>query len=533
VTDVWESAGITVERWESNSTPGVVLNVVIRDGDIVATVSDEQLAAAIEEYFDGATPVLEGDGAGGFLSGEYPDPGVNTDALATAVNALIVAGDGIEAVFDPGPGEDPPSLTLSAVLAGGGSNLRVDAAIADGDSDIDLDGAAPGDMPAVLVWGRAAGNGVYEASVVDGWTLLDPQPTLVVADTLAQAPSYDQVLDTGVASIYDYSDTAGWQPVGSVPTLDGNPSQVWGPTGWVTPDGGVALSDATPQDLGTAAAGVSDEASRADHVHDMPTAADIAVDASGFNGNLTTSDDTVQEVAQKLDDLVIPVAGIADPGGANDDFMQRKAGAWTNRTVAQVKADLGVGGPAGFYEDNVYHGLLGHIHSQLSGGGTGLVVGANLLVLWRIMPIETVDVDGFTLMVQVNGGSGGLARVGIFPASTSTTEPTGTPVVESGNLNVNVGGGTILTDTFTSGRLTAYTPYWGAFVTNSASLSVRVLAGTQNTQLTAMESGIVNSVNHIGRRVAHTFGALPPSPAAPFNLSVAQLPGVLWRTQRI
>ena len=43
----------------------------------------------------------------------------------------------------------------------------------------------------------------------------------------------------------------------------------------------------------------------ADHVHDMPTAADIAVDASGFNGNLTTSDDTVQEVAQKLDDLSV------------------------------------------------------------------------------------------------------------------------------------------------------------------------------------------------------------------------------------
>ena len=33
-------------------------------------------------------------------------------------------------------------------------------------------------------------------------------------------------------------------------------------------------------------------------------------------------------------------SGIADPGGSNDDFLQRKAGAWTHRTVAQVKADL-------------------------------------------------------------------------------------------------------------------------------------------------------------------------------------------------
>ena len=85
----------------------------------------------------------------------------------------------------------------------------------------------------------------------------------------------------------------------------------------VTGGSGVDLSDAAPQDLGTAAAGVSDEASRADHVHDMPTAADIAVDASGFNGNLTTSDDTVQEIAQKLDDLV--VAGGSD--GYSQSFM--------------------------------------------------------------------------------------------------------------------------------------------------------------------------------------------------------------------
>lgn len=125
MTDVWESAGVTVERWESNSTPGVVLNVVIRDGDIVASVSDEQLAAAIEAYFDGSVPVLEGDGAGGFLADAYPNPGVNQSALATAVNALIVAGENIETVFDPGPGEDPPSLTISATGGGSGPFLRV------------------------------------------------------------------------------------------------------------------------------------------------------------------------------------------------------------------------------------------------------------------------------------------------------------------------------------------------------------------------------------------------------------------------
>ncbi len=349
--------------------------------------------------------------------------------------------------------------------------------------------------------------------------------------------------------------------------------------------GGAALSDATPADLGTAAAGVATDASRSDHVHDRPTAAEVSVDASGFNGNLTTADDTVQEVAQKLDDLTIPAAGIpatlvdgkgelivgsaadtvdnlavgtdghvltldsaqtlgvkwaaatgggiADPGGANDDFLQRKAGAWTNRTVAQVRTDLALGGPTGFYEDNVYHGLLGHMHTQMGGGGTGVVYGANLLVLWRIMPIETIDVDGLTFLVNTDGGSGALARVGIYAADTSTTAPIGAPIAESGDVNVNVANGTIVTGTFTAGRLTGYTPYWAAFVTNSATLSVRYLAGAVNNAAAAMDSGVTTSSNHIGRRVSHTFGALPSNPSASFNTGIGSLPGVLWRTQRI
>ena len=86
---------------------------------------------------------------------------------------------------------------------------------------------------------------------------------------------------------------------------------------------------------GTTAADIG--AAATSHTH---TGTQVAVDASGFNGNLTTSDDTLQEVAQKLDDLSIPAAGIADPGGANDDFLQRKSGAWTYRTPAQVVTDL-------------------------------------------------------------------------------------------------------------------------------------------------------------------------------------------------
>jgi hypothetical protein len=381
---------------------------------------------------------------------------------------------------------------LQDALTGGGSNLRAFAAVVDDTDSIDLDAAAPDDVPgAVLVWGRASGNGVYEASVADGWTLLDPQPTLVVADALVQAPAYDPVLD-GVASIYDYSDTAGWQPVGSVPTLDGDPSQVWGPSGWVTPDGGasaladltdvdvtsdppaqddvlawddtenkwtpatldggVALSDAAPQDLGTAAAGTSEDAARADHVHDMPNAADIAVDASGFNGNLTTSDDTVQEVAQKLDDLTIPAAGIADPGGANDDFLQRKAGAWTHRTVAQVKTDLGT---IGFIAPRVvgeYYSMAGPLATAHLGGS---IDSGRLTCIPVLLHAGTIDRLGF---ITSAAGAGTSWRAGVYPAGANGLPDGEARIVDAGSIDMGATAGALVATISVSVAVTGV--YW-------------------------------------------------------------------------
>jgi hypothetical protein len=54
--------------------------------------------------------------------------------------------------------------------------------------------------------------------------------------------------------------------------------------------------------LGTAATAATGDFAAASHTH---TGTQVTVDASGFNGNLTTSDDTLQEVAQKLDDLAV------------------------------------------------------------------------------------------------------------------------------------------------------------------------------------------------------------------------------------
>lgn len=250
---------------------------------------------------------------------------------------------------------------------------------------------------------------------------------------------------------------------------------------------------------------------------------------------LTSPDPSGVDIHSILSDLGGDPAKINDPGGANDDFLQRKSDGWTNRTVAQVKADLGLGAPVAiehFYEDNIYSGLQGLNHATLSGGGSGQVYGQNLLVLWRIMPVMDVDIDGFLLQVQVDGGSGALARVGIF-AQDPTSAPTGAPLLDSGDIGVNVSVGNQVSGTTSSAHLSAWTPYWGAFVTNSASLSIRWMAAgaNNNVRVSSIDAGQSSSLSHTLRRVAHTFGALPTSPAAAFTTAYPDIPGVLWRVQ--
>jgi hypothetical protein len=66
-------------------------------------------------------------------------------------------------------------------------------------------------------------------------------------------------------------------------------------------------------------------------ISDFSTAADARVTAA------------VGVSVQAADSDLTAIAAVAP---SNDDFLQRKAGAWTNRSVAQVKADLGI--PADF-----------------------------------------------------------------------------------------------------------------------------------------------------------------------------------------
>ena len=99
-------------------------------------------------------------------------------------------------------------------------------------------------------------------------------------------------------------------------------------TGAATP-----LSTDTPEDLGTAAAGVSTDASRSDHVHAMPSAADVGADpagaASAVAGDLSTHESLtttahggiVGDTDARLTDARTPLAhthGQSDVTGLGD-----------------------------------------------------------------------------------------------------------------------------------------------------------------------------------------------------------------------
>ena len=94
-----------------------------------------------------------------------------------------------------------------------------------------------------------------------------------------------------------------------------------------------ASTDATTKANAAQAAAIAAAAT------DATTKADAKV-ADAINDGTTTVAPSQNAVFDAL------ALKIANPGGSNDDFLQRKAGVYTNRTIAQVKTDLGVVAPA-------------------------------------------------------------------------------------------------------------------------------------------------------------------------------------------
>ncbi len=201
---------------------------------------------------------------------------------------LVTAGDPatLVATFSTAAGS-PVNLSGSTVAAacanwstshagsatvGGASNNEVTVAFTD------------------TITGQLTGGGWTWTLTVDGVTTLagplDVAPPGVAGVTGGDASAVVVVDDVNVAVTVTTTGTPGASALNDLTDVDtatdppdADDVLAWDGVTWtpatLTALGAPGLSNATPADLGTAAAGVSTEASRADHVHDMPTAAQV------------------------------------------------------------------------------------------------------------------------------------------------------------------------------------------------------------------------------------------------------------------
>ena len=280
-----------------------------------------------------------------------------------------------------------------------------------------------------------------------------------------------------------------------------------------TLDGGVALSDATPQDLGTAAAGVSDEASRADHVHDMPTAADVGAVAASIidaKGDLIVG--TAADTAARL------------PVGVNGRVLT---------AVLSVSGGVKWAAPSTpAYIGGAYHLLTG-LPSDLA-GSTAMVPGANTLVAQLVHIHEPIAVSGRWLYVQTAAPSA-VFRPAIYAASTSTGMPTGEPLVTSPAVDASSTGYKL--DTFTASAVIPAGFYWEITASSSNTAGFRGghnLTGQPQVDM-GHASGGTYSVRSFIASWAYSGAAMPDVSAFSWTArtAITELPPYLrWRIER-
>lgn len=237
----------------------------------------------------------------------------------------------------------------------------------------------------------------------------------------------------------------------------------------------------------------------ADDISDSGTTNKFATSAEKTKlGHITVTQavdlDTMEsDIADKqpLDSDLTAIAGLSP---TNDDFIQRKSGAWTNRSISQVKSDLSIkSGP--MYGDgsdgDVTISADTTITSDMINGiknYNNLTIDSTkiLTCLGGIIFVNgTLTVNG---TLSANGGNGSGASGG-----TASAGPAGTSVSNGGgNGGVNAGGPGLPTASPLSATAIAYGGAGGAGGAAAAAGGVSGLAVTLSTLTEAAQAKLPN-----------------------------------------
>jgi len=294
---------------------------------------------------------------------------------------------------------------------------------------------------------------------------------------------------------------------------------------------GPDLSDATPADLGTAAAGTSPDASRADHVHDLPTPGDIgAVPTSRTLAGLDLSADRTASALRTALGLVIGTdvaaqsslaakADLASPAlTGNPTAPTQTAGNNSTRLATTAYVDTATASLKLPFTTGDYYSLSGGETS----GTTQALSTAGVLKAHPVY-LQAGNYDRIAMYVATAAVS--TYRLGVYPNNAATYKPDGQSLIlDAGTLNMNAGTDiqqvTVTLTIPTSGI------YWLAVLCDSYTAKPSVVGWSGN-------QGVVPNVPYFGSIVFGSVAGRSPFGVSATSVATGAMPTTFPTSTRV